>query len=164
MLEIARQNIERAGLNNCTFKVADNANLPVGDDRADLTIEGWSFAHSAVWYQDDWKQVIGAALDEMARITRAGGYSVLIETMGTGTETPMRPPGLAPLYRWLEEQHDYQHDWIRMDYQFNSVEQMADLMNFFFRDEIMVQSFVSTKSTHVPECAGIWWKQIEKEG
>jgi ubiquinone/menaquinone biosynthesis C-methylase UbiE len=158
MLEIARPTLEATGTANWTLEVADNTRLPVPDASADLAVEGWSFGHQTGWNPDGWRESIGAALSEMQRVLRRGGTAILLETMGTGSQSPNPPaPGLAELYAWLESEHEFQYQWIRTDYQFASVTEAEELTRFFFGDEL-ADRIVREQLTLLPECTGIWWK------
>lgn len=93
----------------------------------------------------------------MKRVLRPGGTAIIIETLGTATETP-RPPSshLADLYSWLETGHGFASSWIRTDYQFVSLREAEELTWFFFGLE-MAELVVREKLIILPECTGIWW-------
>jgi ubiquinone/menaquinone biosynthesis C-methylase UbiE len=160
MLAIAERRLAEANITNATLAHAPNTALPVEDNSADLTIQGWSFGHAIGWYPDSWRDEIGKMLAEMARITRPGGTIINIETQGTGFETPRAPSeGLAAYYTMLEQEHGFEFTWIRTDYTFGSLEQAEKWMRFFFGDE-MGEQVVRKNWLIVPECAGIWWKTL----
>src|SRR5690606_23118026 len=87
MLGVAERHLRADGVANWTLEVADNKRLPVADGSADVAIAGWSFGHAVGWFPDSWREEIGAAVDEMCRVLRAGGVAVILETMTTGSET-----------------------------------------------------------------------------
>ena len=158
MLDIARPTLEATGATNWTLQVAENGSIPEGDKSADLAIEGWSFGHATGWNPEGWQDEIGHALNEMQRILKPGGTAIMLETLGTGSETPNPPsPLLAEFYAWLENAHDFKHQWIRTDYQFESVAEAEELTRFFFGDEL-ADRIVQEKLTVLPECTGIWWR------
>src|SRR5690606_41310743 len=98
------------------------------------------------------------ALNEMRRVLRPNGTAVLLETMGTGSESPNPPaPGLAEFYAWLEGEHGFHYQWIRTDYQFAAVDGAEQLTRFFSGDELADCS-VREQLTILPECTGIWWR------
>jgi ubiquinone/menaquinone biosynthesis C-methylase UbiE len=114
MLAVAERRLAEANITNVTLAPAPNTGLPVGDNRAYLTIQGWSFGHATGWYPDSWRDKIGKMLAEMSRITRPGGTLINIETQGTGFETPRAPSEvLADFYTWLEQEHGFAFKWIR---------------------------------------------------
>jgi ubiquinone/menaquinone biosynthesis C-methylase UbiE len=157
MLDVAASSLKSLGLNNWQVQVADNASLPVADASADLVIEGWSFAHQVGWNPDGWRESVGMFLAEMQRILRPGGTAILLETLGTGFETPTPPPHLVPLYQWWETEQGFSFRWIRTDYQFASVEEADQMTRFFFGDE-MANRIRRDNLTILPECTGIWWR------
>ncbi|MAS32993.1 MAG: SAM-dependent methyltransferase [Anaerolineaceae bacterium] len=158
MLDVARPTLEATGANNWSLELAENDQLPVPDSSADLAIEGWSFGHQTGWNPDSWRESIGAALIEMQRVLRPGGTAVLLETMGTGSESPAPPaPGHAEFYAWLEQEHGFTYQWIRTDYEFASVPEAEELTRFFFGDAL-ADRIVQEGLLVLPECTGIWWR------
>lgn len=144
---------------NWTIGAADNRSIPLPDEFADLSIEGWSFGHATGWYPETWREEISAALAEMQRLTRPGGTMIVIETLGTGSETPNPPsPVLADYYAWLENEHGFTRTWSRTDMQFESVEEADELTRFFFGDAF-ADGIVREGQVIVPECTGIWWRR-----
>ena len=158
MLSVAERKLKAGGWQNWQLHHADNAHLPLPDHSADIAIEGWSFAHAVGWYPDSWQHEVGQMIAEMQRILKPGGTFILLETLGTGFETPRPPaPHLAELYDWWTETYQLNHTWIRTDYQFNSPEEAAHLTRFFFGDEL-ADRILAEKLTILPECTGIWWQ------
>ncbi|QPC81609.1 class I SAM-dependent methyltransferase [Phototrophicus methaneseepsis] len=160
MLAVAREQLELTGMDNWALAVAQNEAIPLANDSVDVVVEGWSFGHAVGWYPDDWRDRIGAMLSEMARVVRPGGTLILLETLGTGRKSPEPPTeGLAELYAWWEGEQGFQHRWIRTDYQFESVAEADELTRFFFGDDL-ADSLVEKNQVLLPECTGIWWKQV----
>jgi ubiquinone/menaquinone biosynthesis C-methylase UbiE len=158
MLEVATAKLKASGLTNWQTEVADNRALPAESGSADLAIEGWSFGHYCGWYPENWREEIGKALAEMGRVLRPGGTAILLETMGTGRETPQPPTdGLAEFYAWLEHEQGFHTTSIRTDYQFASLEEAERLTRFFFGDEL-ADTVVRQNWIVLPECTGVWWK------
>jgi ubiquinone/menaquinone biosynthesis C-methylase UbiE len=160
MLNVTIAKLQQSGLDNWGIDVADNRALPIEDASADLAIEGWSFGHFCGWYPDTWRVEIGKCLGEMKRVLRPGGTAVILETLGTGRETPQPPTeGLAEFYAWLEGEHGFSATSIRTDYQFESLSEAEQLTRFFFGDEL-ADTVVQNDWVILPECTGVWWKQM----
>lgn len=158
MLQVAAQTLEGTGRGNWKVGVADNRRLPVADGVADLSIAGWSFGHSVSWHPDMWQREIGQMLAEMRRVLRPGGTMVILETLGTGRDTPQPPhAGLAAYYRWLEGEQGFSHEWIRTDYEFATLDEADELTRFFFGDEL-ADRVRRERLVRLPECTGIWWQ------
>ncbi len=162
MLAVAERKLQDSGLANWHtarsrfgFAVADHRTIPLPDHCADICIEGWAFAHFVGWSPANWREEAGRALAEMERLLRPGGLMILLETLGTGFETPTPPEHLRPFYHWLETTHHFHHTWIRTDYQFANVEEAAELLGFFFGPEMAARAQI-----RFPECTGIWYKTI----
>ena len=155
MLELARQRTSQ--WTHLDFQVALHHEIPVEDNSADLGIEGWSFAHlTEELPEKEGLQAVQQALDEMQRVVRPGGMMVLIETLGTGTETPAPSERLQTLYSYLKQQ-GFQHRWCRTDYRFSSREEAEELLGFFFGPE-MLETLHGEEWT-LPECTGFWFRQ-----
>lgn len=137
------------------FAVADHRAIPLPNQSADIAIEGWAFGHFVGWHPATWREEAGRALAEMERLLRPGGVMILIETLGTGFETPTPPEQLRPFYHWLETTHHFHHTWIRTDYHFASHTEAAELLNFFFGPEMAAQAQI-----RFPECTGIWHRTV----
>lgn len=161
MLDTAKAGLSRSRLERPAYSihlaVADNRRLPVAAETADLALAGWSLGHFVSWYPDKWREEIGKALAEMRRVLKPGGTIIILETLGTGRETPAPPtPGLAAYYQWLEDEHRFTPTWMRTDYQFISVAEADKLTRFFFGDALADQ-VCRQQLTILPECTGIWW-------
>jgi ubiquinone/menaquinone biosynthesis C-methylase UbiE len=158
MLDAAGDKLSALNRKNWSVAVADNRCLPLPDDSADVVIEGWGVGHMVTWNWPAWKSEIDAALSEMIRLCRPSGTLVLIETLGTGVDSP-HPPGdrLPIFYSYLENELGFFHKWIRTDYRFDSVRQAEKAMRFFFGDQL-ADEIAAKQLLVVPECTGLWWK------
>jgi ubiquinone/menaquinone biosynthesis C-methylase UbiE len=162
MLDVAAAKLARSGLHNWQIQVADHRRLPVEDRVADVVISGWSVCYLVVEHPDRWRAVLDQALREMKRVLRPGGTIVLLETLGTGHETPHPPTEtLADYYAFLEKE-GFCSTWIRTDYRFESLAEAEALTRFFFGDEL-AQTVVENEWVILPECTGIWWLDVSKE-
>lgn len=158
MLRVCRERLIASGLANWRVDVADHRRLPVADRSADLAVSGWSVSYLAVWNQDHGRLELDKWLSEMKRVLRKDGTIILFESLGTGNEEPVRLQHVESTYRWLDD-NGFQNKWIRTDYQFESVEEAAELAGFFFGAE-MADRVRKTRSVILPECTGVWWLKI----
>ena len=157
MLGVAVARLAEAGRRNWTVAVADNRDLPVAGDVADLSLAGWSLGHFTSWYPETWRSEIERAIAQMKRVLRRGGTAVIIETLGTGLEEPHPPTdALAAYYALLEQAHGFSRTWIRTDYRFASLPEAEDLTRFFFGDGL-ADRVANEELVVLPECTGIWW-------
>jgi ubiquinone/menaquinone biosynthesis C-methylase UbiE len=157
MLRVCKQKLAASGLSNWRVEVADHRKLPVEDASADLVVSGWSVSYLAVWNPDTWREQLETWLGEMKRILRPGSHIVLFESLGTGTELPIKLEHLKDFYPWLDEV-GFQHKWIRTDYKFESIEEAEELSRFFFGDELG-NKVRKNNWVVLPECTGVWWLQ-----
>ena len=153
MIELAVHHL--AADPNVGFSRADAADLPFGDDSFDVAIAGWVFAHKRQWQPTAWRQTVSGFVAEARRVVRSDGQVVLIETLGTGFETPTPPPDLAEYYAWLEAEHGFVRQWIRTDYQFDSVDDAATVTGAFFGADFAA-TVGRNQWRRVPECTGVW--------
>ncbi|MEP6986005.1 MAG: class I SAM-dependent methyltransferase [Chloroflexota bacterium] len=160
MLDVAIGKLKSTGLKNWQAQIADNRAIPAESASADLAIEGWSFGHLVGWYPDRWREEADKAINEMKRVLRPGGTIIMLETMGTGRETPFPPtPGLADFYAWLEGDRGFKSTTIRTDYKFMSLAEAEQLTRFFFGDDL-ADEVVRKNWVILPECTGVWWKTV----
>ncbi|AYB43251.1 class I SAM-dependent methyltransferase [Paenibacillus lautus] len=144
---------------NWTTMVADHRNLPVASSSVDLIVSGWSISYLADSSHEEWRENLELVMAELHRVLRPGGTILILETMGTGTETPNPPDFLTGYYAQLEQQYGFSHQWIRTDYVFDTVEEALLNTGFFFGEELTDKIIANQWST-VPECAGVWWKHV----
>lgn len=153
MLAVARARLDAEGLGaGVALAVGEHHALPAPDAVADAVVAGWAIAHAVGWYPEDWRIRVDAALTEIARVSRPGALAVIIETLGTGTETPDPPAKLVPFYAHLEAR-GFERRVIRTDYRFADAEELAELIGFFFGAEL-ASRYAGRRG--VPECTGVW--------
>lgn len=158
MLRVCRDKFIASGLTNWQVDVADHRKLPVENQSADLAVSGWSVSYLAVWNPDTWRAELESWLGEMKRVLRPDSFIVLFESLGTGSETPIKLDHLKDFYPWLDEA-GFQHKWIRTDYKFESLTEAEELSRFFFGDELG-NKVVQNNWVILPECTGAWWLKI----
>lgn len=154
MLTVAAARLQASGLTHWHIEVADHRQLPAEDASADIVLAGWSVVYTVVW-EEDWRTELGKALAELTRVLRPGGKLIILETLGTGYETPTPPAALLPYFAYLEEEAGFSRTWIRTDYRFESVEEAQELTTFFFHED-MTERLISLDPPILPECTGIW--------
>lgn len=138
--------------------VARHDALPVPDACADLGLEGWAFGHALAWNPGGWRDDLRRWVGELERVTRAGGRLVLIETMGTGVETPFAGGhSLEPFHEFVVGELGFSHRVLRTDYAFADVQAAVDTLGFFFGDRL-VEKIRANGWRTVPECTGVYWR------
>jgi ubiquinone/menaquinone biosynthesis C-methylase UbiE len=141
------------------FGVATHDALPVADACADLAVEAWAFGHALGWNPTAWSDDIVRWVLELERTVRPGGLILLIETMGTGVETPFAGGhSLQPFHTLVTETLGFAHHTIRTDYAFTNVDEAAETLGFFFGDR-MASRVRERQWTHVPECTGVYTRR-----
>lgn len=158
MLRVCRERLIASGLSNWQVDVADHRQLPVEDHSVDLVVSGWSVSYLSVWNQENGGVELDKWLIEMKRVLRKDGTIILFESLGTGNESPIRLEHVEATYQWLDE-NEFQNKWIRTDYQFESIDEAAELAGFFFGDEL-ANRVRENGLIILSECTGVWWKKI----
>lgn len=158
MLRVCRERLVAGGLSNWQVDVADHRQLPVPDHSADLVVSGWSISYLAVWNQKNGSAELDKWLMEMKRVLRQNGMIILLESLGTGNEEPIRLEHVESTYQWLDA-NGFENKWIRTDYKFESLEEAIDLSRFFFGDELG-DKVEQNQWVILPECTGVWWRRI----
>jgi ubiquinone/menaquinone biosynthesis C-methylase UbiE len=159
MLSVAEKRRRERSVENVRFAVASHASLPVESASADLGIEGWAFGHALGWNPSGWEEEVDAYVRELARTVRAGGMVILIETMGTGVEAPFEGGhSLEPFHRHVVERLGFAHRCVSTDYAFESVDEAAARLAFFFGDR-MAEKARAKGWTIVPERTGVYWRR-----
>ena len=159
MLSFCQTRLSSLGIPNLNLALSSHNTLPFRSQIADIIISGWSFCYAAIHAGTSWKNSLEQALSEAKRILRPGGMLILIESLGTGYETPNRPGVLVDYLNYLDK-HGFQSTWIRTDYCFKDTSEAKDLTTFFFREDPLPM-WESEKGVIVPECTGLWWKKLQ---
>jgi len=154
ILQVARAVLERSGHSNWHVAVGDHRHLPVGNQVADVALAGWTIFQLLVWSEPNWQGEAEKVLAEMRRVVHPGGTIIILETLGTGFETPHPLDKLSGYYSFLEKA-GFSSTWIRTDFQFESVAEAKAHIGFFFGTDIAQQ--IVKQDRMVPECTGIWW-------
>jgi ubiquinone/menaquinone biosynthesis C-methylase UbiE len=154
MLRVAASSLQ--GQAGWLTTAADHRALPVPDNSVDIVLAGWTVCYTVTWYPGRWRPELERALAEMARALRPGGQIVLLETMGTGYETPNPPQKLRSYYDYLAAA-GFASRWFRTDYQFASPDEAKRLTTFFFGEEL-AERF--NGRTHLPECTGMFSRLV----
>lgn len=160
MVEVAAAKLGQTGLRNWGVAAADHRSLPIADHAADIAISGWSMVYLVVWNESTWESELAKGLAEMRRVLRPGGSIVILETLGTGHESPHPPENLEDYFLYLGRE-GFESTWIRTDYRFKSMDEAEDIVSFFYGDA-MLDEIVNDGAVTLPECTGIWWKSIDE--
>ncbi len=141
-----------------TWKMAqgDIRAIPLRNAWADVTTAGWAAGHFCGWFPETWQQEIDRFILEMQRVTKTTGILFIMETLGTGTETPAPPtPAHSEYYQRIETKWGFQREVIRTDYQFSSLQDAKEKTTFFFGQELAED--IDRKAWQiVPEWTGVW--------
>jgi len=159
MLSRGKNILLKLGLDNWHLTLASHQALPFSSNTFDIIISGWSFHGVALDSPNNWQPALAQALTGVARVLRPGGKVILIESLGTGFETPHPPAVLADYLVGLKA-HGFTSTWIRTDYCFKDKAEAQDLTTFFFGDAPMPM-WETEKGVIVPECTGLWWKTFK---
>ena len=155
MLEAARERLA-PWADKLELIVADNLDLPLLPEQADVFVEGWSWGHAVVDGSRAIEPIAEALFAQVRKNLVPGGFVVLIETLGTNALSPAAPhPRLAEFYRLLQSRYGLRPAAISTDYRFPSVAAAAAVLGFFFGDA-MQQAVLSAGSATVPEWTGLW--------
>jgi ubiquinone/menaquinone biosynthesis C-methylase UbiE len=158
MLQVARQRQAETNSQACQFAAADHRALPLGENRFDLVLSGWSICYLVDWYPDSWREELSKAFNEIGRVIRPGGSLILLETQGTGFKNPHPPQHLEGYFKFLRES-GFSYSWVRTDYEFASLEEAEKICQFFFGDEL-ADKVRANGWVIVPECTGFWVKNL----
>jgi ubiquinone/menaquinone biosynthesis C-methylase UbiE len=115
-------------------------------------------SYLSVWNHDNGRAELDKWLVEMRRVLRKDGRIILLESLGTGNESPIRLQHVETTYQWLDD-NGFQNKWIRTDYQFQSLDEAVDLAGFFFGAE-MAARVRGKRIVILPECTGVWWRKM----
>ena len=158
MLRVCRERLIASGLSNWQVDVADHRQLSVKDHSSDLVVSGWSVSYLAVWSQENGQAELDKWLNEMKRVLRKDGTIILLESLGTGNEEPVRLEHVESTYQWLDT-NGFENKWMRTDYKFESVEEAIELSRFFFGVELG-EKVERNQWVILPECTGVWWRRV----
>jgi hypothetical protein len=96
----------------------------------------------------------------MMRVTKTGGFLMIIETLGTGSDVPGPPSkGLERYYNRLENIWGFTRQIISTDYLFDNLEEAVELSEFFFGHELSSKIRMN-HWRRLPEWTGIWRKVL----
>ncbi len=158
MLMLGKSRLAELDLDNWHLSLESHRALPFAADSADIVIAGWSFCYAALDAGEDWQKALEEALAETVRVLRPGGKLILIDSLGTGYETPNAPPILRDYLSYLDT-HDFKSMWVRTDYCFKDMSEATELIKFFFGEDPMPMWEIEA-GVIVPECTGLWWKEF----
>ncbi len=153
MLEAARERLAPFA-HKLDLRVADNLDLPILPQQADIFIEGWSWGHSIVDGPGSVEDIAAALFAQVRKNLVPGAPVILIETLGTNALSPAAPhPRLAEFYQLLQSQYGLQQTALSTDYRFPSAAAAAETLGFFFGDAMAR----AVRAATVPEWTGVWY-------
>ena len=160
MLKVASEKLR--GFDHLQWQavVSDHRQAPLPDQMADVSLAAWSLCYLARNFRGEgWQHEITQALQEMQRVLRPNGTTIIIETLGTGSTEPQPPHDwLGEYYAFLGNECGFASSWVRTDYRFASLDEAVELLSFFWNED-----FGETARRNnwiiTPECTGIWWKE-----
>ncbi len=153
MLEAARERLAPFA-HKLDLRVADNLDLPLLPQQADIFIEGWSWGHSIVDGPGSVEDIAAALFAQVRKNLVPGAPVILIETLGTNALSPAAPhPRLAEFYQLLQSQYGLQQTALSTDYRFPSAAAAAETLGFFFGDAMAR----AVRAATVPEWTGVWY-------
>ena len=156
MLEAARERLARFA-DKLELRVADNLDLPLLPEKADVFIEGWSWGHAVVDGPGEVEAIAEALFAQTRKNLVPGGLVVLIETLGTNALSPAAPhPRLAEFYQLLQSRFGLRQTALSTDYRFATPAEAAEVLGFFFGDA-MGKAVRANGSAIVPEWTGVWY-------
>ena len=161
MLDFAQKSLA-AHSSKLTFQLADNTDLPDFESTFEVFIEGWSFGHTimACVNEQEILHTTNVLLENAMKNLSSGSTMIIIETLGTNADSSTPPhEKLGLFYETLVHTHDFSQHVIRTDYQFDSNEEAADILGFFFGDD-MKQSVLARGTSTIPEWTGVWTRKI----
>jgi ubiquinone/menaquinone biosynthesis C-methylase UbiE len=158
MLSMGVEKLQETSHNPWLACLAAHHALPFSTFSFDTVIAGWSFCYAAIHVGADWKKSLEQALDRVQQLIKPNGKLILIESLGTGYETPHPPDVLTDYLAYLDT-HGFESTWIRTDYCFKNMPEALELTRFFFGDQPMPMQQTDA-GVIVPECTGLWWKVV----
>lgn len=159
MLEAARERLARFA-DKLDLRVADNLDLPLLSEKADIFIEGWSWGHAIVDGPGDVEEIAATLFVQVRKNLVPGGPVILIETLGTHALSPAAPhPRLAEFYQLLQSRYGLQQTALSTDYRFASAVEAAEILGFFF-GEAMARAVRAAGSAVIPEWTGVWFGSL----
>lgn len=158
MLETAAARLSSLPIDRWLAAAADHRRIPLAASSADLVVSGWSICYLVVWEESRWQSSLRDGLREISRLLRRGGTAVIVETLGTGVDTPQAPETLQAYFDFLAGS-GFSQTWIRTDYRFQSQQEAQELVGYFFGPE-MLERIGPEPEPILPECTGLWWKTV----
>lgn len=159
MLDKAKINLKQYQ-DKISFSVCDNSDIDKIDEKADIVTEGWSFGHTVTDNIDNIISITDNLVRNCKSLLKRNGKIIIIETLGTNTETPFPPDKtLETFYSYLEENHRFKRIIIETDYRFKSVNEAERVTGFFFGEKT-AKSILEKNSAVVKEFTGIWYLSL----
>ncbi len=157
MINKAQENLKQFQ-NKLHFSVCDNNYISKINEKADFVIEGWSFGHTVIDSGEKGIAKTDELITECSSLLNKNGKIIIFETLGTNTEQAAAPTkDLKLFYSHLEKFHGFIPAVIETDYKFESVDEAARILGFFFGEE-MKKSIRDKNKNIVKEYTGLWYR------
>lgn len=151
MVELARSNLWRRGLLNCTVALAEHRDLPLASGCADLVLGAWTL-DSVVLDSEEatWRSELDRVVGEMRRLTARGGVVMIVASPYVGVA--------RDFVGHLERAHGFHRRLFKSVWRFPSRRVARAAITLFFKREVW-KDYKPHWPKDLVTLAGIWWSE-----
>jgi ubiquinone/menaquinone biosynthesis C-methylase UbiE len=148
MVALARSNLRRRGVLNCSVALAEHVQIPLADGCADLVLAAWSL-DNVVYDSDEtaWRSELDRVVGEMRRLAAAGGVVMVVAS----------PYGGRDLVGHLERAHGFHRRLFKTVWRFPSKRVARAAVTTFFNRRVW-KDYRPHWPKDLVTLAGIWWR------